>query len=405
MKKRLIAFLLVLVLLIPAAVAAAASGWYRVATTSLRVRYMPSESAKVLGSYRQDYALTIESSADGWSYVKFSNGKQGYVQTSYLKKGSSYSAWITKDGTALRKGPDGSFGAKATLARGKKVTVLTHGAKYDFVNAGDLGKGYVVNSLLSKKKVASSGKASESTQVTGGNYDAWVLNAGYRKVNLRSGASTNAPVIAQYSTGTKVHVISHGGTWDQVSVSGNTGYMMTKFLSKQPPAETPVPAPKPDPSGEDNYAAYIYSQNHKPVNVRKGDSENYTVLFKVPYGARITVVKHGSKWDYIDYNGRRGYVKTSFVQLSKPDGAPDENATAEPAATPKPAFQPYNTTITSPNGKSVNFHKQAGTWSSNVDGVGRLEVGSTVKVLGMTNGWAKVEYNGHTGWVMTKYLK
>ena len=76
MKKRLIALLLVLVLLIPAGIASAAT-WYRVNTSSLKVRMQPSESAKVLASYRKDSVATISSTKDGWSYVTFYNGTKG----------------------------------------------------------------------------------------------------------------------------------------------------------------------------------------------------------------------------------------------------------------------------------------------------------------------------------------
>ena len=80
MKKRLIALLLVLALLIPAGIASAAT-WYRVNTSSLKVRFLPDDSAKVLGSYRKDYACTVSSTKNGWSYVTFSNGTEGYVQS------------------------------------------------------------------------------------------------------------------------------------------------------------------------------------------------------------------------------------------------------------------------------------------------------------------------------------
>ena len=52
----------------------------------------------------------------------------------------------------------------------------------------------------------------------------------------------------------------------------------------------------------------------------------------------------------------------------------------------------------------MNFHKQKGDWSSNVDGVGRLNTGDSVKVLEISGGWAKVEYNGYTGWVHKEFL-
>ena len=213
MKKRLIALLLVIALLIPAGIASAAT-WYRVNTTSLKVRGMPGENTQVLASYRRDYACTITSTKDGWSYVKFSNGYQGYVQTKYLSKGKSYKAWVASDDTKLRAMPSGDGAVRATLARGTKVTVLTHGTSYDYVSAGNFGTGYIVNSLLSKKQVKASGAESSSTAVSGGGYIAWIMSTG--KVNLRNAASETAPVIAQYGPATQVYVLSHGAKWDNV---------------------------------------------------------------------------------------------------------------------------------------------------------------------------------------------
>lgn len=403
MKKRLLALLLILVLLIPAGVASAATR-YRVNTSSLKVRMMPSESAQVLASYRLDFVMTVQSTSNGWSYVKFTTGKEGYVQTKYIKKASTGSAWITNDDTAMRSGPGGDFVAYAKLARGRKVSVLSWGSKYSYVSAGDLGSGYVVNDLLSRKKVAASGNASKNMSTGGGGYDAWVLNAGYRKVNLRSSASTSAPIIATYSTGTQVKVLEHGSTWDKIEVGGNTGYMMTKFISTSAPAPTNVPDVNPAPAA--NYTAYVVTGNRKALNVRKG-AGNYSVIFKVPYGAAVTVLNHGSKWDKISYSGKTGYVENKFLNLSKPGDAPEvTTAPSSPATQAK--FQPYSAVITSPNGKAVNVHYKPDKNTSNVNGMGnngRLEVGTTVMVLGVTGGWAEVEYGGKTGFVMQQYLK
>lgn len=400
MKKRLIALLLVLVLLIPAGIASAVT-YYRVSST-LQVRMQPSESAKVLASYKKDSVCTVTSTKNGWSYVTFYNGTQGYVKTSYLKKSSSYGAWVAYDNTQLRPKPDGGSGSNASLAKGTKVTVLSHGSNYDYVQTKDFGRGYIVNSRLSKKKVKASGNESYSNLGGGGNYDAWVLIAGDRTVNLRASASTNAPVIARYPAATKVHVISHGAKWDYVSVDdGNTGWMMTAYLN----ASEPAPTTNPDQGGgggDTSYTAYAVSSNKKAVNVRKGAGKGYTVLFKVPYGTPVKVLKHQAKWDYIQYGGRKGYVDNSFLQLSKPSDA-GEIETPDPDATPtpKPVFEEYDATVTVNN---LNFHKRKGDWSSNVDGVGRLQQGQEVHVLAIEGGWAKVSYNGYTGWVHKNFI-
>ena len=402
MKKRLIALLLIVALLIPTGIASAAT-WYRVSTSSLQVRMQPSESSKVLASYRQDSVCTVSSSKDGWSYVSFYNGTQGYVQTKYLKKASSYSAWVASDGTALRSKPDGGAGSIATMAKGTKVTVLSHGSSYDYVKAGAFGTGFIRNSLLSKKKVAASGSESQSNG-GGGNYDAWVIIAGFRTVNLYTSASTSSAKIASYPTATKVHVNSKGSKWSNVTVDGNTGWMQNAYLSTAEPAPTATPDPNggSQQQGDSSYTAYVVSSNRKAVNVRKGNSKNYTVLFKVPYGAPVTVLKHDKKWDKIRYNGREGYIENSFLQTSKPADA-GNYSTDDPnvTATPKPAFSQYTATVTI---NDLNFHKKKGDWSSNVDGVGRLQSGYEVTVLKIEGGWAEVSYNGKTGWVHKEYI-
>ena len=50
-------------------------------------------------------------------------------------------------------------------------------------------------------------------------------------------------VIQAYPTTTQVTVLSHGATWDYVQIGSQTGYMMTKYLSKNEPAPAPAPAP------------------------------------------------------------------------------------------------------------------------------------------------------------------
>ena len=398
MKKRLIALLLILVLLIPAGIASAA-GYYRINTSALVVRMQPSTSAKVLATYRKDNVCTVSKTENGWSYVSFVNGITGWVQSKFLSKGSSYTAWVAYDKTSLRPKASGT-GSNATLAKGTKVTVLSHGSSYDYVKTADFGYGYIINSRLSKKQVKASGSKSQSTIPSGGGYDAWVLIAGSRTVNLYSSASTSSPKIASYPAGQKVYVISHGSQFDKVTVDGNTGWMLTAYLNRSEPA--PTTTPDGGESKKTSYTAYVVTGNKKTANIRKGNSKNYTVLTRVPYGAPVLVLQHNAKWDYVKYNGVKGYMDNSFLQLAKPADAPaiitqDPNSTP----TPKPTFAPYTAFV---NVKDLNFHKQKGLWSSNVDGVGRLQLGYVVTVIAEEGEWARVEYNGYKGWVLKKFL-
>ena len=322
MKKRLCALLLLLILVLPAAVASAA--YYRVNTTWLKVHELPESSAKVLHSYRRDWAMTIEKKYGTWSYVTFTNGKDGYVQTKYLKSTKSYSAWINSDNVALRRGPDYSFKTLGTLAKGAKVTVLSHGSKYDYVSSS-VGRGYVRSSALSKKKVKASGNKSTSSTVAGAsaNYDAYVVNPNNRTVNLRKGPGKEYGVINAYVPGTGVTVIETLPDWSKVTIYGVTGYMMSEYLSTEKPAaaqqEQPPRAGQNEvtvtPAPFEPYIAVVTSPNGKSVNVHRGPGMGYAnAMDRLPVGTQVVVTEVKNKtWSKIEVNGQSGYIMSKYL--------------------------------------------------------------------------------------------
>ena len=74
MLKKAAALILALALLIPAASSLAVT-YYRVNTTWLKAHEKPQYDAKVLDSYRRDFAVTIERKGrDGWARGRFRPG-------------------------------------------------------------------------------------------------------------------------------------------------------------------------------------------------------------------------------------------------------------------------------------------------------------------------------------------
>ena len=78
MKKRIVALLLTLLLVLSAAMASAAT-YYRVNTSHLKVHMFDSEKSQVVASRERDFAVTITKKSGDWVYVKFTNGDEGYV--------------------------------------------------------------------------------------------------------------------------------------------------------------------------------------------------------------------------------------------------------------------------------------------------------------------------------------
>ena len=214
--RRLTAVLLALILLLPFG-SALAVRYYRVNTSWLKAHNDIKDSAKVVASYQRDSAVTIAKRyGSEWAKVRFRPGGPAvFVRTKYLTACSSYTAYISKDSTALLAGPSNANKRLGTLNKGVKVTVLTHGSAFDYVSSPK-GKGYVRNTHLTTAKP--SGQT------------AFIKNSRNRTVNLRSGPGTKYKVLAEYRPGTKVKLLKYGSTWCKVSVKGKTGYIKTIFI-------------------------------------------------------------------------------------------------------------------------------------------------------------------------------
>ena len=224
MFKKIVALILVLALLVPVGSAMAVK-YYRVNTTWLKAHEKPQFDAKVVDSYRRDFAVTIEKTGiDGWARVRFRpGGKQVYVQTKYLAACSSYTAYVSKNDTVVYTGPATSFKSKGKLKTGAKVTVLTHGTAFDYVSSSR-GNGYIRNTHLTSDKPAAS-KSSGKT--------AYIKNDSGKNVVMRKGPGSKYKVIGSYRVGTKVTVLGSTGRWFKVSYRGKIGYIMKQYVGSK----------------------------------------------------------------------------------------------------------------------------------------------------------------------------
>ena len=169
MKKRLVALLLVLVLIVPCAFASG-EVYYRL-KKSAKVWQFPNYKSRVIDTYKQDWALTISKKVDKtWAKVLFTNGQDGYIERSLLKRCTSSAAWVSKDDIKVRRGPNYTYATLYTVSRGDKVTVITSGAAYSYIKT-DAGYGYIEKGALSSKQIKGSGSNTPTYKDV--NYTAW----------------------------------------------------------------------------------------------------------------------------------------------------------------------------------------------------------------------------------------
>ncbi len=396
MKKRyLFPLLLTLLMLVPCAIASAASYYYVNGTSWLRMRQLPYDNAKILASYRQDYAITKYTKYNNtWAYVVFSDGHEGYVLSKYVKSSSTKYAWINTDKTNLRSGPAKTFSSKAVIPLGEKVKVLTTGKNWSYVYSTNYGYGYISKGYLSNKKV--------SSETVYASFTAYVVNPKNRAVNFRSGPGKTYSVIMEVNPGTQLTVLSYGSNWCEVQIGNTVGYIMSEYLSRSSEVVTigPVPAPdiEPDPTDPpfQNYTAYITSDNGRKVNLRKGPGTGHDVITQLPVGTSVTVVQYYNKnWSRIYVNGTYGYVKNEYLTTSAPAGGTGTTGTD--------SISSYTGWIKDVDGKKVNVRNGRG-YGYGV--IMQLEAGSKIQVLedSPNTNWTHIKFGSVVGYVQSQYV-
>ncbi|MBD8022059.1 SH3 domain-containing protein [Microbacterium sp. Sa1CUA4] len=195
-----------------------------------------------------------------------------------------------------------------------------------------------------------------------------------------SASGTSLGVIPQGANVGSIQATS--GSWAKVTYNGKTGWVQRSYLTNAPaapPATTPAPAPTTD-----TYTATA------ALAFKATASASGTSLGVIPQGANVGSIQATSgSWAKVTYNGKTGWVQRSY--LTNAPAAP-------PATTPAPA--PTTDTYTATAALAFKATASAGGTS-----LGVIPQGANVGKIQATSGsWAKVTYNGKTGWVQRSYL-
>lgn len=311
--KRLISAILTLALLLMMAAAPAARAEdYATAVVKggwLRLRDGASTDAKTLSAYYTGTTVTILGGSGEWYRVLTPDGKTGYMNSGFLTITGSITGGQLDENTAamvksangkpvrLRSGPSDKYSIIASYAVGTPLTILTTGDTWCKIRINGR-TGYMMTEFID----------TWDGGYTAGGYTAYVVSGNGKNVVLRSGPSKQHDILASYSVGQKVTVVSYGSTWSQVSINGLGGYMMSEFLSTV----------KPENVTNSNYTAYVTSQNGKGVRMRMGAGKLFPTIATYSIGTKVTVLEYGSEWCKIKISGKTGYMMTEFLTTKAP---------------------------------------------------------------------------------------
>lgn len=118
------------------------------------------------------------------------------------------------------------------------------------------------------------------------------------------------------------------------------------------------------------------------VNFRQEPSTESTVLDKLYNGTRVAVLDQTGDWYQVAYDGDVGYMSAEYVETQ-----PIMNISCGGAK--------VTTSV-------LNLRSGPGTDN---DIVAKLVGGSVTKIIGINNGWFKVQYAGNTGYISPEYVE
>ena len=135
--------------------------------------------------------------------------------------------------------------------------------------------------------------------------------------------------------------------------------------------------------------AGIVNLSSGTLNVRSGEGTNYAKAGSLANGASVNVISNDGDWLHIQANGIDGYVASQYVTIGGAQTVPVSSGTS------------YGTRYVGGQVGTLNVRSGPGTNYSKVGGLASL---TPVNVVDKQGDWAKIDYNGATGWVAAVYL-
>ena len=281
-------------------------------------------------------------------------------------------------------------------------------------------------------------------------------------IRLRQKPNAQSRSLRSLCNGDTVLALKHGKEWSRVQKGKNTGYVMNKYMTYSKKTLTALRYTSADGSksftighnkkdylsgaalpselfsnyvakggsltsysGMVEYATVSTQDDEVFLNLREQPNTSSAILAEIPNGKQMRVKLHSAAWSMVICDGVTGYLMNKYLEfwqgpknLLKDAGGeeetdieaveyaleeeeeeelenPPEDEAVKEIDTQYAVVRPHK-------GSKAAVYKED---SLDAKVLGGLKKGIKLKVLQSVNGWNKISYNGHTGYMMDEDLK
>ncbi|MEG1559737.1 MAG: SH3 domain-containing protein [Clostridia bacterium] len=284
-----------------------------------------------------------------------------------------YTGVIINEGVNFRSEPKEDSVSLGRLHKGTELYIWNSSGNYYYVQVGLL-YGYVEKGYIRVTGTHSISEANDPIMASG-------VTTG--SVNLRTGPGTNYPVVTTLSRDTQLLIYSMQGGWYNVLANGIRGYVSSMYVSIT--AFLPGNPNVPDELTGNAIGEGTVTGNG--VSFRLSPDIGSQVIALLSKNTKVFVYGIDGDWYEVSHDASRGYIHKDYLDVTY------YNAESQPED-PETHLAIGRTT------GSVNFRLHP---STSAEIIRRLSSSSMITIVGQTNEWYFVVYDGVTGYVSKTY--
>ncbi|AFM00510.1 N-acetylmuramoyl-L-alanine amidase [Desulfitobacterium dehalogenans ATCC 51507] len=195
-------------------------------------------------------------------------------------------------------------------------------------------------------------------------------------LNLRESPSSSGAKIVTIPQGTTVPLLEEQEGWYKTTYDSQTGWVAADYLTLINSSDSDNQPVKP--AEPKKLEGMITADNG--LNLRNNPSSTGDKLVTIPKNATIQILAEQSGWYQTTYESKTGWISAEYVSLISP-----------------PAKK--NGIITAANGLNLRTSP-----SSTGEKISTVPVDTLFEINEEQNGWYKISFESHTGWVSAEYV-